>query len=167
MPDTDGDGCNDGLDLFPERLENYRAGLGTFTLKRATNANLRVFTLAANFDSFTPFGGPMQVESGKPVDLGPLQAPPGRSDDCSYAPYNPWVMVEVQALDIQSARTIALDLTSQTPAPKEAGQAARFYWNVREDLLSWDASGASAWPLSAGIQLEGADARLVLRPAVT
>lgn len=167
VPDSDGDGCADGLDLFPEREERVQPGLGTFVLKKAGDANLRIHTLVANVAAFTPFGGTLRVETNRAVDLAPYQPPPARSDDCSYAPYDPWVLVEVLALDAQTAQSVPLDLSSQTAAPAPPGHASRFYWNVREDLLSWDSDGDDSWPLKDGVQLKGADASLDLRPVAS
>lgn len=166
VPDSDGDGCIDGLDLFPEREERFLPGLGTFTLKKAGSANLRVFTLAANLEAFTPVGGPMVVESGKPVNLAPFQGSPGRSEDCSYAPYHPWVTVEVHAIDNTPSGPVSLDISSETAAPVPSGHATRFFWDVRGAQLSWSAEGTDAWPLSAGLRLEGADGVLDLKPEV-
>ena len=166
VPDTDGDGCVDGLDLVPERVESYSPGLGEFTLKRASAANVRVQVLLANHEAFTPDGGPLRMEQGQTVDLGPYQPTPGRSDKCTYAPYHAWVLVEVQAFDQATGGSVGLDVGSMTPAERN-GPVVRLYWQVREGKLAWDPEGADAWDAQAGVQLDGADGRLFLRPTLS
>jgi hypothetical protein len=163
VPDTDGDGCIDGLDPVPATAERYAPGLKGFTLKGRDHANLKLLVLVANVNAEVPPAGSIPVDRDQRRDLTGVEPAPFRpeGDQCSYTPRDPWILLQIGADDSTAFSGGVLDISSVRPG---ASQGAAVWWNVRDGTLSWTDDGA---PLASGqVRFEGRDGILELSPVL-
>jgi len=167
VADTDGDGCDDGLDPLPALDEHYAPGLRNFTLQGDSgSAQLHLVLLVANVRIDVPPGnGGTTVQNGQSADLRGLEPAPVHSDQCSYTPRKPWILVQVLASDAATGR--GLDVFTRTASPDaHAGGTPSVWWNVQTGRFSWQDDGAGSWESAKGVQFAGADGVLDLAPRV-
>lgn len=157
IPDTDGDGCLDGVDPLPDREHAFVVGLGNFTLLRGGSAELRLTIVAGNVGATAPSTGTVAVTQGQPRDLSDVEPGPlvPSGEECRISPRYPWALVQVAA----ESRGSGLDIASVTGS----GGVASVWLNVRTgDLARTDGGPTIASPLVS----EGPDGRLELAPGV-
>ncbi len=158
VPDTDKDGCVDGLDLFPRFEERFDVGLQSIKL----NAGGQIRFLLRVVDALQdPPGGQngIRASAGVEIDLSAQPTEPVRPPQCSFAPHQPWIPVEVLVQRIDGDRARTLDLWSND----DADANFRVWWNVRTDVVAL-AEGAEG--TAGGITRTGPDGTLTFAPRV-
>lgn len=133
VPDTDGDGCVDGLDPVPTYPELFVVDLD---FRIMDPAGTDVLVQVAGTSAEPPVGedGTARTET--------------RPGACSIPPTRPWIPVEVLAF----RDGVHLDLTSAT----HPGGGHRMYWDLSDGSLSWEPDGAG----DATADWKGADGSL-------
>lgn len=159
VPDTDGDGCEDGGDLFPERNENLHPGLLEFTLRVGhARANVRFNIDVGGSNLLVPPGGTLPVEGGQTLDLRPYQDVGTKPGTCTFPAFAPNVPLTVVVEDVSATGSRQLDTWSTTP-----GDTPEVSWDVRSASLSWTDGSAAPQPAL----LSGQDGVLRLQPRVS
>lgn len=157
VPDTDGDGCEDAGDPFPDRTESFRPGALNFTLAGgAQSANLRIQFLIGGAPLYVPSAGPVFVGPGQTVSFEPDAAAATRLASCTFPPFQPLVGIQITAYEVRGQEIRYLDVTSMNP-----GGSQELRWNVRTGEFSW-ASGLPATDLT----FAGSEGVLRLNPSV-
>ena len=154
VPDTDGDGCEDGGDPFPDRQELLDAGLKEFTLAAtaARPMDLRFSILVAGAQATVPTSGSVHVMPGQTVQLPAVTGV--RPSSCTFPAYASTVQVQVTAYE-PGASPHALDISSGNP-----GAGSTLSWDLRESTFSWgDPAG-----VTPPIRSTGPDGNLLLEP---
>ncbi len=133
IPDTDKDGCVDGLDLFPSFEERFDFGLQSLQLTRSANVWLHMRVVDSLQDSPGGEAG-LSVPANQVVDLQGVAGEAVRPAQCSFVPYDPWVRMELIAYAVHADRLERLDIGSQT----NPENTFKLWWNVRSSEFAWD-----------------------------
>jgi hypothetical protein len=152
VPDTDGDGCEDGGDPFPDRVERFGLGLLQFRYAGAQPADIRFQVLLGGASVNAPSTGSVHASPGQTVEL--TSGEPVRAPSCTFPPFQS--VLSVQVLGFRGANEV-MDLTSSNP-----GGAATLQWDVRSAAFWWGSGSDLAKP----VEFQGADGTLVFEPFV-
>ncbi len=159
VEDTDGDGCRDGIDLFPASIETYKIRIDELTWKRPTGANLLIHALVVDQPAMLPDADGFFVAGGSTTTIPGGGTEAKRPAQCSFALTTPWVRIDMQIEDLDAHRGRDFHSTSNPDA------AISIYWNPRDDVYRWDyaegesmAGGTLVW--------EGEDGKISFRPLV-
>lgn len=157
VPDTDGDGCEDAGDPFPDRNESFRPGALNFTLAaNAQSADLRIQFLIGGSPLYVPSASTKFVTPGQTVTFEADAEASTRAASCTFPPFHPYLAIQVTVYEVRGQEIRYLDVASGNP-----GGSKELQWNVRSGEFSWE-NGLSA-PYAV---FSGADGVLRLDPSV-
>ncbi len=166
VADSDGDGCEDGFDPLPSFEERYDVGLGALVWDeegRSGTTYISFIGSVADRPIFIPEAATMQIEHGKPVDLGPLAPPPRAAAACSYQPSDPWIRIDFQVAEFDgSGRYLGpLDVVSGT-----IPEGVSLWWNVQTSHFDFQHPAVAPFTLDGPMRIEGRDGHLTVAPRV-
>ncbi len=160
VTDTDGDGCEDGGDPFPDKEEFLRPGLLEFTLdsSETLGADVSFIVELAGVVVTIPASGSIAVQAGQTISLSSYSSTQVRPASCTFPAYAPFAELDAGIFDSRAAPSgRLLDITSGNP-----GDADTLKWDLRADSLAWRGGPAVASP----VEFRGSDGVLRLSPAV-
>lgn len=171
--DTDGDGCMDGLDPIPDQVERFGIGMESITWAPAGRSGSQDVQLVLHIadNSFNyPAGGGMTLQHGVATDLSGADLPVGPAAQCSYPPWHPWVLISVQAREVNSGEIgDGLDMSGHD-VPNDIGGV---WWNLRDGRFHFDAERKTTTDFALAFTAEdgrltwsGQDGSVTLRPAI-
>lgn len=165
--DTDADGCVDGRDPLPARNERLNPGLRSFTLRKDQDAtggaDLRLSVSVAGVTRTVPASGSISVSKDQAEDLSGRWTDAVRPAACDSSALDPWVLLQIQAEDVDGTSVESMDIYSLAgnPDPTE-GWVSYVWWNLQEDRFSFveDLGDSMVAPLT----WKGQDGELVFAP---